>query len=256
MRRGVVFIPALGYLEVGTTRDVILRAVHEEIWLVEVDGVAEPKHLSRIKTAGKYPFGIIEDATPLFGKATVDVHGHPIDIRSDDIRRTGAPAFLVEALEIVSAVVPQYHSVIEKTTDYFVLLSRADIPSFTAEQLPGVNFLSVPTANSLPYFLEDIAHQCGHTVLSAASFGRQLFFVGDEGASIGTLTGNVRDTRSVYVVLHGLFTEVMITCVLYGALVKRMLKGEAQFEGCGPHSVRIEEVSHGSCQRVGSGSLD
>jgi len=100
------------------------------------------------------------------------------------------------------------------STDYFVLFESTNVNSFTSENLPGVNFLSVPPVRSVSYFIEDTAHQCGHNIISAMSFGVEDYFL-DEEANKHFAEGRVKnDNRSAYVVFHGVFTEVMIAMVL------------------------------------------
>jgi HEXXH motif-containing protein len=240
---GVVFIPALGFLDVGSDRDIVIRDVHGETWLIERAGVPEQSRLRPIHTVGRFPFGLVEHATPLFGDAPMGVHGNSLRLAPADFHRGSPPAPLIEALEILSAACPELYTGIEMSSEYFVLLSRPDIRSFTAERLPGVIFLSCPQQPTLPFFLEEITHQCGHTALSAAAFGHRLLFEQDESLPIASITGDESDHRSIYVVLHGLFTEVMIAHVLEAALTMDLLPHQARLEAAGRLGLALQKYS-------------
>lgn len=249
---GVVFIPALGYLDIGSGQEIVIRAVQGETWLIERAGVPEPLKLRRIHTVGSFPFGLIEHATPLFGDTTVDVHGNYLKLEPDDFYRGSPPSALVEALEILSVACPELYTGIRMSSEYFVLLSRSDVRPFTAERLPGVVFISSLQQPTLPFFLEEVAHQCGHTALSAAAFGRNLFFERDEDAPIASIAGDMGDHRSMNVVLHGLFTEVMIAHVLEAALTMGLLPDRVRLEAVGRLGLALEKYA---LDRINAASL-
>ena len=189
-----------------------------------------PAPLEPVQQLAPHPLGLMQQSSPLFTSDVVDVHGNRIELNDRDIV-SGWADQMCRSLDLLQQLHPSYYQLLSLVCNFFILLQRPDVNSFATEKLPGVSFLSLTEENTIPYFLEDIAHQCAHNVLSTACFGRNVLFVGSENIRISDITGvRTSDTRSIYVVSHGVFTETIIGDVLLRAIKSGTLAGDELFE--------------------------
>jgi hypothetical protein len=75
-------------------------------------------------------------------------------------------------------------------------------------------FLNAKPSDDEVFFVEDIAHQCGHIVFSAITFDVSEILDVLPNTPLATITGRTDEPRTVYEALHGVFTEaVMLHCL-------------------------------------------
>ncbi|RVN34503.1 hypothetical protein [Sinorhizobium meliloti] len=217
---GHVFVPSLGYLKTPIPNgEVSLRANHGAEWLVDVGGTMESLTIEPISCTDPFPFGVIEHSTTLFGNDIIGDDGSQICLTDGCVAKIGAPIEMLQALQQISKNQPHLFSLIETSVDYFVMVDHRVMRSCTTESLPGIVFVAAINRLSIPYFIEEIAHQCGHAIISTISFGKNVFFLEDENTPLSNHSRNPRETRSILVALHGAFTEVISALALYEYLL-------------------------------------
>ena len=124
-------------------------------------------------------------------------------------------ATLANAFALIARLLPEYGRLVLDVTRQ-VSLHRGDHPNFVRLLAAhGAVFLNTPEAPQVPFFVEDLAHQCGHMIFSAATHERERWFAVDHQTPM-SVYNNLRpaDDRSVYVVLHGVFTEAAMIDLL------------------------------------------
>jgi hypothetical protein len=121
---------------------------------------------------------------------------------------------LSTALAIIRDYCPDYYAHLVHGIRKIVMFSHQRLNSFASLAAHGAIFLNAAEDEDEIFFLEDLAHQGGHVVFSTATFDQGGLFQGDPNMPVRTLTGDPKETRTLYVVLHGLFTEIAIISCL------------------------------------------
>jgi len=79
--------------------------------------------------------------------------------------------------------------------------------SFATINAHGIAFFNVYQEDyDEVFFVDDIAHQTGHIIMTTILFERKKYFLIDENQNIGTFTKNKSEYRSFYILFHALYT--------------------------------------------------
>lgn len=230
---GVVVLPNIGSF----------RCEEKELELV-VESENGLRHVFRRGARWDDDFGLVPNVTISDGEFLLydNVHylfnglirfrdGGPGIISKNEVVGTEFAQKLNRSLELLSSNFPDYFDALRGVTRGFLLFREPGINSFASDSAPGIAFLSVPGHVSVPYFLDDIAHQCGHLVFSSIFFDRESLFDTDPDKPIGVYTRTPGDKRSVYVVFHAVFTEYLIARCLLSCGSDMDSEEEAEVEG-------------------------
>ncbi len=115
---------------------------------------------------------------------------------------------LSRAVQILNEVVPEWFAAIDAVTRRIVLFSGTGIDSFATTQLFGTARLRVEGNNySSAFFIEELAHQCGHIMFAALTQNRDEFFIIDPSTPLREITGQPAEYRDLDVLFHAVFTE-------------------------------------------------
>lgn len=140
--------------------------------------------------------------------------------RESEAEGTGIPPEVVgpsfvgrisAALDAIGTHCPNYHEAILAVTRRLSIFRAEHGNSFAAVPAHGMAFLRVDEDPSEVFFIEDLLHQCGHIIFSAMTLDPSTFLRIEPDTSLGVLTGDGAESRSVYVTLHGVFTESLMT---------------------------------------------
>lgn len=115
--------------------------------------------------------------------------------------------FCNTALDIIQELAPDYYELIHLTTREFFLFNSSNTESFTALHHFGTVFLNCyNTTPSVISMIEDIAHQCGHTLFYTLTHNSERYLKVPKHTPIKNFTGRDYDPRDVYGAFHGNFT--------------------------------------------------
>jgi hypothetical protein len=117
-----------------------------------------------------------------------------------------------------------------QTVRRLVLFSAEGMNSFATTAAHGTAFINVALGDNELFFVEDLAHQCGHVIFSAASAEAGEDFVVPPSTPISLFNNQPDDQRSVYVVLHGVFTEALMAKCLDSCLSERIFEASHEHE--------------------------
>ncbi|MAG56559.1 MAG: hypothetical protein CMJ83_09740 [Planctomycetes bacterium] len=145
---------------------------------------------------------------PVFRDAEI-----PAPAPATDHRRALAGAFA-----ILADVTPTLHESLLLVTRRIVTFEAAHGDSFTAVSAHGAAFLRPPLNADEVFFIEDLAHQCGHLLFSALSADPTTLVTVDPDMPLSSLAGTTEDPRTLHVALHGVFTECLMTRALHACL--------------------------------------
>lgn len=122
---------------------------------------------------------------------------------------------LSRALTIMKNVHPNFYDSLSLVTRHVILYHNASPRSFATLSAHGNAYLNVGQECHEVFYLDDMAHQCGHIMFNAITWEKLRYFNMDPATPLIELTHDPAETREIYAVFHGLFTYVCIISVLH-----------------------------------------
>lgn len=107
--------------------------------------------------------------------------------------------------------VASFFSVIKKVTRELVLFNSPNYNSFAAIAHHGTAYINTEgKTQTVPFFLDDIAHQCGHIVFNVLTLESDRFLRVPKESPLKKFSRSFGEQRTVYSAFHGLFTYTTI----------------------------------------------
>lgn len=98
----------------------------------------------------------------------------------------------------------------------------ANTNSFATINAHGIAFFNVYQDDyDEVFFVDDIAHQTGHIILTSLLFVRKNYFIIDENSGIAAITNNRSEYRSFYILFHALYTYYTTVLCLNSCLMSK-----------------------------------
>ena len=163
--------------------------------------------------AGPEGIEVCRHGHPLLDRFFVNREGNRISIDVEEAIKAHE-VHLGKALEALGRYCPIYASRIGQLVRRLVVFNAEGINSFADVGAHGAAFINADQDDDEVLFIEELAHQCGHVLFSTATIDNQELFAVSPHAPLRAWTGKDDETRSLYVVLHGLFTEIAIISCL------------------------------------------
>ena len=185
---GVAYIPNLGYFDTkGNKIDEISIIENTSIELI------------------LYPIKILNNIFMGFKEDVIDES--LIEVSNALSLNHKAP--LTNAFNYIKSSIPKHYDLIEQHCRK-ILLFKTDprnTNSFATINAHGIAFLNVYQQDyDEVFFVDDIAHQTGHIILTSILFQRKIYFIIDENLNIASITQNINEYRSFYILIHALYT--------------------------------------------------
>ncbi|TGE21459.1 hypothetical protein E5K00_14325 [Hymenobacter aquaticus] len=136
---------------------------------------------------------------------------------------------LQNAFSIIQQAVPEYCQLIAKSSQEISLFSSDNQNSFAAMEHFGTGFINVDDQGyDEVFFVDDIAHQCGHTIFNALTLMTSHYLSIDPNTTLVSLVDDAvhGEHRTVYGAFHGLFTYTSTLHCLDQSLKKGLFKGQ------------------------------
>lgn len=184
----VAYLPKIGYLKKKANQ--ILPLLKVENSLIEVLKVSTPF------------------LKPVFQTSS----GESISNKNIQISESLVEKFLPllnRAFYFLRHSVPEHTKLIEKVCKMFVIYKTDPVNtnSFATINAHGIAFINVYQDHyNEVFFVDDIAHQTGHIIMTTALFKRKDIFKINENINIGNFTNNKKEYRNLYVLFHALYT--------------------------------------------------
>ena len=238
---GTIYLPRIGYFLTGARDRTLLLLWDEETGHASLLDGDTPIDF-RFEELPRIPGTNIEiccQGVPMLADVIAESTTQGADFRVLD-ERHGHVDHLATAMEIIRAQWPAYHAQIQGTVRQVVLFQSATLESFATVSAHGIAFLNVNACDDEVFFVADLLHQCGHVMFNAATARRKEYVAVDPDTPIRSFNGDPKDNRSVYVVLHGMFTELAMVHVL------RLCDERAVFSGRKAHELtgRLAFITH------------
>jgi aryl-alcohol dehydrogenase-like predicted oxidoreductase len=153
-------------------------------------------------------------------------HDHPL-LKPFFVDREGRPAHaeieaasrlhmqhVDAAMDLLHQHCPLFGQRIAQLVRRLVVFEARGVNSFANIRAHGAVFINAAADDDEILFAEELAHQCGHVIFSAATADCDALFSVSPHTPLQSLSGKEGETRSLYVVLHGIFTEIAIVSIL------------------------------------------
>ena len=188
-RDGIAYVPNIGYFKVNESIpfEKIKFIAHTNIELIQYP-IIYLKYIFR--DFNEQP---IEERKITISKELVEVHEESLTI----------------ALSYIKKYSSNHYNLIEQCCKK-ILLFKTDpknTNSFATINAHGIAFLNVfQKEYDEVFFVDDIAHQTGHIIMTTITFKRKDYFLINENLNIKSIVNNPKEYRSFYILFHALYT--------------------------------------------------
>lgn len=111
------------------------------------------------------------------------------------------------AVTFFQQYIPAYWNLIEICTREFVVFSSPDYNSFAGIMQHGTAYFNVENQHkSTVFFIDDIAHQCGHIIFNTMTYDTKNYLNVPKKYPLKNFSPNPQEKRGVYGAFHGLYT--------------------------------------------------
>ena len=186
--KGIAYVPNLGYFDKqGNKVDDVYIINNTSIELL-IHPVTHLKHIFK------------------------DFNENNIDESKIEISKTQSLRYersLTNALQYIKTSNKVHYDLIAQCCKKFVLFKTdpKSTNSFATINAHGIAFFNAYQEDyDEVFFVDDIAHQTGHIIMTTILFERKKYFMIDENQNIRTITKNKSEYRSFYILFHALYT--------------------------------------------------
>ncbi|NBA86611.1 hypothetical protein GVN16_12630 [Emticicia sp. CRIBPO] len=133
---------------------------------------------------------------------------------------------LEKAIDFFQNQVSDFWQLITGVNNQFVVFSSPNHNSFASISHHGTAYFNVENKQKSPiFFIDDIAHQCGHVIFNVLTLEATKFLKVSKDYPLRGFSTNPQENRGVYGAFHGLFTY---TTILHS--LDKVLKSETLFD--------------------------
>jgi hypothetical protein len=228
---GMVYLPRVGYLRTGRPNQTFtfMRSENASRYLLGELGTTFDCACEEAWWVAGGAIEVLRYPHPLLEPLYANRQGKVTDIEVTDIARTQV-ANLAVAFQIIESFCPSYYRNILQGTSKINIFSSRSMNSFAALRAHGMAFLNSSRIDDEVFFIEDIAHQCGHIAFSAITSDASEILAVSPNMSLATVLGSAEERRTVYEALHGLFTEAAMFHCLSECYRRHLFGGRQQHE--------------------------
>lgn len=218
---GRIYLPGWGYVSAlpAGQRVSLVRSDSSPVGYVASIGGAEIVSLNRFRLGEGLPT-LLPLPVAALGHAVSAPGGRLPGLAQSSVLHRDA---LAKAFALIGASWPELLRAICRVVRHVVLFEDRARNSFATLAAHGIAFLNAAYGTGEVYFVEDLAHQCGHVIFSSVLEGVDVFTVPPD-ASVAELTGR-EDHRTLAVAMHGVFTQTLMIHAL-----DRLLGSTAEFD--------------------------
>ena len=242
-KNGWLYLPKIGWLKtVLYNKKVKLKKDPESVigLSVFVENNKVPFSFEQLLKVDNTSFEIINRQHPLLAPHYFDSKHRIVSVEIENI--TGVQKKnLTKAFSLICKCVPEFYSLLEEAISKVVIFNDQSVKrnSFATLSVHGCAFFnSFQAEYDEIFFVEDIAHQCGHVIFNNMIHGNTNIFkvpaetiIKEKG--FHGLIINWLEKRSLFVAFHALFTYYTITLCLREIIIKGDLTASQKNEALG-----------------------
>jgi len=234
--RGRAYLPNVGHLVTSRADEALTAswdAASRGFALRDEQGRAVAHTVRERRLVPSTEIELLWEGNPLLDATFTDVDAVSVNRPIPSVGPSHE-ASISRALTLIAEHEPGYSVLLRRATRQIFAFSYPRVNSFATLNAHGIVFFNAADRDDEVYFVDELVHQCGHVVFNAMTVKRRELFLADPDAPIADICPHVsrREIRSLYTVLHGLYTErAMVECL-------RKLDERAVFEGRKAHELR------------------
>jgi hypothetical protein len=155
--------------------------------------------------------------------------------------------FLYNAFNFIKQSIYHHFELIEENCKKIVLFKTKpeNTNSFATINAQGIAFFNVYQEEyDEVFFVDDIAHQTGHIIMTNVLFERKVFFIIDENENIGAITKDKKEYRSFYILFHALYTYYTTILCLEACLKNNCFNEKQEHEAIGRIVFYLEKYKY------------
>ncbi|SNR86798.1 hypothetical protein [Flavobacterium sp. ov086] len=211
----VAYLPKLGYFKKGK------KTPFDEIGMIENTNIE----------ILKYPVNLLQNIFRDFSGNLIP----STEIICDNELVENNLIYLTNAISLIKENSNEHFKLIEICCQK-ILLFKTDTNrtnSFAAITAHGIAFLNVYQDDyDEVFFVDDIAHQTGHIILTTLFYNRKTIFKIDDEQNVEDII-KLKDHRTIYILLHALYTYFTTFLCLDNCLKNDRFKGKQKKEAIG-----------------------
>ncbi len=212
-QRGIVYLPSYAYLHTNlpSTDMMVHYNVEQDKILLEKDGIPVAYKLEALRYLKQLPEVELTSCIDVYSEQLFyswpKVEQGAINdlLNGEGVMLDAFQPAIEKALLLLQTYFPEEFELYRLTTRKIILFALPELRNFATRQAHGTIYLNVTAQSNTTFFLEELIHQCSHTVFNAVTCETQAFFKVDYNKTVGELLGN-SDYRTLYSALHGIYT--------------------------------------------------
>lgn len=238
-KNGVLYLPTIGYFFTSFPNESVELSFEDKYILKQCGKHIDFKLENIIKIHDH--FEVVTHPIYLLDEHFFDEFGTTIPVEITAITKKHL-SDLTTALDCIQKYVPSWYSLLKFATRKLVIFNDQSEKrnSFATQSVHGCAFFNAfQKEYNEVFFIEDIAHQCGHVIFNAYLSSKPPIFRADKNIDI-YMEGErdiYNEPRALYVMIHAMYTyESIFTCFnacLEGGIFeghkKHELKGRLTF---------------------------
>jgi HEXXH motif-containing protein len=225
---GLIYLPGTGYFQVSPQAELLLHweAAAETLHLTTMAGEPVTAPLLPERWLPNSSIRLALHNTDLLDTYLTAQLAEPVAISTE----RNYPS-LRQAVDLLNQHLPAFARLLSLAIRELVLFNSPTQLSLATISYHGTAFLNVgATENTAVYFLDDLAHQCGHVIFNALTLQTEDFLLVSKHSPLNQFTHESGDKRSVYSVFHAFFTYTTILYCLDHCLQHNLLAAGEQRE--------------------------
>lgn len=205
---GTIHLPNIGYYKGESNKSYTIFSDESKISFDEDNSIVN------IKEEFQYLYNtnikLIKHVPPFLGeiekiKFVSDIHKQS-KLHSEKVAK---------ALGAIKELCFDLYNAIILTTKEIFLYDNLESNSFATIYSNGTCFINMENKDqSEVFFIDDVAHQCGHIVYYAITLNARKYLKMQRNTLMKDITGVAHDNRELYSAFHGLFTYTTIMACL------------------------------------------
>ena len=214
-QNGVIYLPNIGYFMTSFRKEVVQISFENE-YVIKKQGEKidfqfnELVKIHDLFEVVLHPIYLLDEH--FFDEFGTDVPAEITEVTNKHI------AHLTFALDNIEKYAPDWYTLLKSTVRKMVIFNDPSKKrnSFATQSVHGCAFFNAFQENyNEVFFIEDIAHQCGHVIFNAYLASKPDIFRIDKNTDIymNGERNSYNEPRALYVMIHAMYTyESIFTC--------------------------------------------
>lgn len=241
-QNGTVYLANIGYLQTSLANQELLLLSDKATgkYYCQTDDKVIPTKFNDRLQIEETTIEIFRCNHPMLVKFFTDDQGHEVDVEVEKITQQ-CTEYVNTAFKIIKNYCQEYYDAITAVTRKILIYRSGCQNSFATFSAHGIGFFNANDSHNEIFFLDDIAHQCGHVIFNTITREKERFLAIDPSTPLYKLNGDEHDPRSVYSAFHGIFTFAIINRILDTCYEKNLFFGKKWHELLGRLSFNMKK---------------